>query len=86
MLLPEIPADYPTVKKPGCAHAELWSMEQRAYFPNGPGDARLAFLKVRVERAEYWLSPGRTAHRFAAAKGAVTGKPVKVVGTNVELP
>jgi len=66
--------------------AELWTMEQRAYFPNGPGDARLALLKVRVERAEYWLSPGKTAHLFAAAKGAVTGKPMKVVGTNVRLP
>ena len=66
--------------------AELWTTEQRAYFPNGPGDARLALLKVRVERAEYWLSPGRTAHLFAAAKAAVTGKPMKVVGQNVKLP
>jgi general stress protein 26 len=66
--------------------AELWTLEQRAYFPNGPGDARLALLKVRVERAEYWLSPGRTAHLFAAAKGAITGKPMKVVGKNVKIP
>ena len=65
---------------------ELWTIEQHAYFPNGPGDARLALLKVRVKHAEYWLSPGRTAHLFAAAKGAVTGKPMKVVGTNVRLP
>ena len=29
---------------------ELWSLEQRAYYPRGPDDERLALLRVRIER------------------------------------
>lgn len=60
----------------------LWAMEQRAYYPQGPEDPRLALLKVQLEHAEYWIAPGRLSYFVAAAKAAVTGKPVAVLGEN----
>jgi len=35
-----------------------------------------------VERAEYWLAPGRSAYVVAAARAVLTGKPAGVVGEN----
>jgi general stress protein 26 len=61
---------------------QLWSIEQRAYYPDGPDDARLAVLRVTMERAEYWIAPGRTSYLVAAAKAAVTGTPAGVIGEN----
>ncbi|HEY4211919.1 MAG TPA: pyridoxamine 5'-phosphate oxidase family protein [Steroidobacteraceae bacterium] len=61
---------------------ELWTPDQRAYYPDGPEDARLALLCVRIERAEYWKAPGPAAYRAAAAKAAVTGVPAATVGEN----
>jgi general stress protein 26 len=65
--------------------AELWGVEQRAYYPDGPQDRRLALLRVRIERAEYWIAPGRTSYLLAAAKAAVTGVPAGVIGENRKL-
>jgi general stress protein 26 len=64
---------------------ELWSIEQRAYYPNGPGDERLALLCVDIERAEYWIAPGRLSYLVAAAKAAVTGTPAGVIGENRKI-
>jgi general stress protein 26 len=64
---------------------ELWSVEQRAYYPDGPEDRRLALLRVRIERAEYWIAPGRTSYLLAAAKAVVTGVPAGVIGENRKL-
>lgn len=61
---------------------ELWSVEQRAYYPEGPEDQRLALLRVRIDRAEYWIAPGRVSYLVAAAKAAVTGTPAAVIGEN----
>jgi general stress protein 26 len=61
---------------------ELWSIEQRAYYPRGPEDERLAVLRVRVDRAEYWIAPGRVSYLVAAAKAVVTGTPAGVIGEN----
>lgn len=61
---------------------ELWTAEQRAYYPDGPDDQRLALLRVQVERAEYWIAPGRVSYWLAAAKAAVTGTPADVIGKN----
>ena len=62
--------------------SELWSVEQRAYYPRGPEDERLALLRVRIDRAEYWIAPGRVSYLVAAAKAALTGMPAGVVGEN----
>lgn len=61
---------------------ELWTAEQRAYYPNGPDDERLALLRVDVEHAEYWIAPGRVSYWIAAGKAAVTGRPADVIGEN----
>jgi len=64
---------------------QLWSIEQRAYYPDGPGDERLALLGVLIERAEYWIAPGRTSYLIAALTAAVTGKPAGVIGGNHKI-
>jgi len=61
---------------------ELWSIEQRAYYPDGPEDKRLALLRVSIERAEYWIAPGRISYLLAAVTAAATGTPVGVIGEN----
>jgi general stress protein 26 len=61
---------------------QLWSIEQRAYYPDGPEDQRLALLRVQIERAEYWIAPGLTSYLVAAATAAVTGKPAGIIGEN----
>jgi general stress protein 26 len=62
--------------------SELWSVEQRAYYPQGPEDERLALLRVRIDQAEYWIAPGRVSYLVAAARAALTGMPAGVVGEN----
>jgi general stress protein 26 len=64
---------------------ELWSIEQRAYYPEGPEDERLALLRVVIERAEYWIAPGRISYLIAAVTAAVTGTPAGVVGENRKI-
>jgi general stress protein 26 len=64
---------------------ELWSIEQRAYYPRGPDDERLALLRVATLQAEYWIAPGRTSYLIAAAKAGVTGIPAGVIGENHKL-
>jgi general stress protein 26 len=64
---------------------ELWGIEQRAYYPDGPEDRRLALLRVTIERAEYWVAPGPVSYLLAAAKAAVTGIPATVIGENQKL-
>jgi general stress protein 26 len=64
---------------------QLWGAEQRAYYPDGPGDTRLALLRVTMERAEYWIAPGLTSHVIAAVKAAVTGMPAGVLGENRKI-
>ena len=47
---------------------ELWSEEQRIWFPGGIDDPDLALLKVKVEQAEYWDKP---TSAMVAAQGLV---------------
>jgi general stress protein 26 len=64
----------------------LWTIEQRAFYPEGPEDPRLAILRVTVEFAEYWIAPGRSSYLMAAAHAAMTGEPVQILGENKKLP
>jgi len=64
---------------------ELWSASQLAYYPDGPEDPRLAILRVEIERAEYWLAPGRAGYLIAAVRAALTGQPAGVVGENHKI-
>ncbi len=63
---------------------ELWTPFAKPWFPDGPGDPKLALLRVHVERAEYWTSPGKAAYLFGVAKAAVTGKRTPI-GDNRKL-
>ncbi|HEX4242844.1 MAG TPA: pyridoxamine 5'-phosphate oxidase family protein [Steroidobacteraceae bacterium] len=63
----------------------LWTPTQLAYYPDGPGDARLALLRVGIERVEYWIAPGRVSYLWAAAKAAATGAAAGVIGENRKL-
>lgn len=47
---------------------ELWSEEQRTWFPGGLDDPELALLKLHVKQAEYWDRP---ASAMVAAQGLV---------------
>jgi general stress protein 26 len=67
---------------------ELWKPPYKVFFPNGKDDPELALLKVHVERAEYWDSPGTVVGRaFNFAVAYVTKDP-KELGEHgsVELP
>jgi len=47
---------------------ELWTEEQRAWYPEGLDDPELALLKVSVQQAEYWDRP---TGEMVAAQGLV---------------
>ena len=64
---------------------QLWSIEQRAYYPEGPEDERLALLRVLIERAEYWIAPGRSSYLVAAVTAIASGTPVGVIGENRKI-
>jgi len=56
---------------------ELWSPTMKAWFPGGKSDQQLALLKIDIESAEYWDSPGSKMIRIAAlAVSAVSGEAV----------
>jgi general stress protein 26 len=61
---------------------ELWTPMAKAWFPQGLEDPQLALLRVRIERAEYWDSPGRAAYLMGVAKAALTGKQTNMGETH----
>jgi general stress protein 26 len=65
---------------------QLWTGEQRAYYPGGPEDEHLLLLRVQVEQVEYWLAGGKTAHLLAAVRARMTGTPAAIVGRNSRFP
>ncbi|HVC29553.1 MAG TPA: pyridoxamine 5'-phosphate oxidase family protein [Steroidobacteraceae bacterium] len=65
--------------------AELWTPGQRAWYPKGVEDEHLSVLRVAIQRAEYWETPGRASYLLAAAAAIVTGKPA-TVGQGQKLP
>ena len=65
--------------------AQLWTPAQRAWYPEGVGDAHLSILRVTPERAEYWETPGRVPYLVAALAATITGSPA-AVGEGHKLP
>src|SRR4051812_31586156 len=53
---------------------ELWTPMVKAWFPDGLEDPKLSLLRIQIDRAEYWTSPGKAAYVFGIAKAAMTGK------------
>ena len=57
---------------------ELWSPFMKAWFPDGPTDARISLIAVSMTGAEYWDAPNSTlVQAYGAVKAALTGKPPK---------
>ena len=55
--------------------AELWNTFAEAWLPGGPEDPQAVLLKVDVEQAEYWDTPGGTmASLITFAKTKLTGE------------
>ena len=55
------------------------------FFPKGLDDPDLALMRVDIEKAEYWDSPGSTALRlYGLAKGILTGNK-DVIGKNERI-
>ncbi|WGL50988.1 pyridoxamine 5'-phosphate oxidase family protein [Nocardioides sp. BP30] len=53
---------------------ELWNSFAEAWMPAGPEDPNAALLRVEVEHAEYWDTPGgRIASAISFAKAKLTG-------------
>jgi general stress protein 26 len=63
----------------------LWSVEQLAYYPEGPADERLALLRIDMLHAEYWIAPGRVSYIIAAMTAAATGTPAGIIGENQKI-
>lgn len=58
---------------------ELWRPVLKAWFPKGLDEPDIALLKVSVDRAEYWDSPGSAvAHAFSMVKALFTGEQAKL--------
>jgi general stress protein 26 len=54
--------------------AELWTTFAEAWMPAGPEDPNATLLRVEVDRAEYWDTPGgRIASLVGFAKAKLTG-------------
>lgn len=52
---------------------DLWNPILKAWF-DGPDDPELRLIRVDVEHAEYWDTPGgKIASLFSLVKGAITG-------------
>ncbi len=54
--------------------AELWNETHRVWFPNGTEDPSLGLIKVEIEQAQYWETPGAVASALSFAKAYVSGE------------
>ncbi len=64
----------------------LWSPMAKAWFPEGPGDANLALLEVRIRHAEYWdVTESKMVQLAKMAKAAFTGVRPRDLGEHKEL-
>ncbi len=58
---------------------ELWKPIYKTFFPKGLEDPELALLKIEVEKAEYWDSPGNFVGRaFNFARAYLAKDPSKL--------
>jgi general stress protein 26 len=53
---------------------ELWNTFAEAWLPGGPEDPNAVLIRVDVDRAEYWDTPGgKVASLLSFAKAKLTG-------------
>jgi general stress protein 26 len=59
----------------------LWNTANQAWFPNGPDDAEVALVRVRITHAEYWdVHQNKLVQLYKMARSALTGQPPKDLG------
>jgi len=64
---------------------ELWKPVLKAWFPDGPDQADVALLKVRMTKAEYWDGPSSMIAQAVSFVSAIfTGKQVEL-GENKKI-
>jgi general stress protein 26 len=57
---------------------ELWNVFYRAWWPEGMDDPDIVLMKVTLEKAEYWDSPGTAVvHAIGFAKAVLFKQPYK---------
>jgi len=55
---------------------ELWNSFAEAWLPEGPADSNATLIRVDLEQAEYWDTPGgRVASVVSLVKSKLTGEP-----------
>lgn len=64
---------------------EFWQPIYKAYFPEGKDDPKLRVIKVTVEKAEYWESPGGIIPTVIAFARAMLGDENVDIGENEKL-
>jgi general stress protein 26 len=65
---------------------ELWNTFAEAWMPEGPEDPNAALLRVEVDRAEYWDTPGgKVASLLSFAKTKLTGSTYDADHGTVDL-
>ncbi len=62
----------------------LWSKPALAFYPEGPGDARIRVLRIRPDHAELWNGAGALVAMIKTAAAVVSGKPVRDMGEHIE--
>ena len=63
----------------------LWNKWVEVFFPKGLDDPDLALLRVDIDKAEYWDSPGTAVGRaYGIAKALLTGN-TDATGDNVKI-
>ena len=64
---------------------ELWNVHAKGWFPDGPADASLMLLEVRVESAEYWDGPSSASYFLSLMKAVATGTRVQAKTEHGEI-
>lgn len=63
---------------------EFWSPIYKGYFPDGLDDPQLRLLKIEVQKAEYWHSPGGVIQILVGFAQGLMGKEADM-GENEKL-
>ncbi len=64
---------------------ELWKPELKAWFPKGTDEPDLALLRLGIEKAEYWDSPGGTVAQVVSFVSALVKGESADWGENKKL-
>lgn len=56
---------------------ELWNIHAKGWWPDGPNDAALRLIEVRVESAEFWDGPSNASYFLSLLKAVATGTRVQ---------